>query len=103
MNNGTRKISIRLDSSLHDKLQELVKIHPHHSMTAVIEKLITAGLSDGSTAKAHIYLEAAVANLAAMLDLLSRDPRVKPEGVQLQSYIYGRLIEMIIDIAGVEE
>ncbi len=36
MTKVTRKISIRLDASLHDKLVKLAVIHPKRSMTAVI-------------------------------------------------------------------
>ncbi len=102
MTKVTRKISVRLDASLHDKLVKLVEIHPRRSMTAVIDKMITAGLSDGSTAKAHTYLEAAIANLAVILDLLGRDRDVEPEAPMLARYFYGILLEMTIDIEGVE-
>ena len=51
---GTCKISIRLDAGLHKKVQELVKIHPRRSLTAVIEQLIKAGLSESSAAGGRI-------------------------------------------------
>lgn len=101
MTNVTRKISIRLDADIHQQLRELVEIHPHRSMTDVIEKMITAGLSIGSTAKARSYLEAAVANLAVILDLLRRDRSSDPEAVILARHFYGILLEMIIEIEGV--
>ena len=102
MTKVTRKISLRLDARLHDRLQELVQLHPHRSMTAVIDKMLAAGLSDGSTTKAHAYLEAAVVNLAVIFDLLRRDLHVDPEAVMLAKRFYGILLEMTIDIEGVE-
>lgn len=102
MTEATRKISMRLDARLHDKLQELVKISPHRSMTAVIEKMIVAGLSDASTVRPRVYLEAVVANLAAIFDLLLRDRNLEPEALTLATHFYGILLEMTIVIDGVE-
>ena len=78
---STCKISIRLDAGLHEKMQALAKVHPRRSMTAVIERLIIGGLSENSAAEAHIYVEAAVANLAVMLNLLLRLHKVDPDDV----------------------
>ena len=103
MTTATQKISIRLDARLHDKLKRLVDNHPRHSMTAVIDELITAGLSGSSTAEAHVYLEAAVANLAVMLELLRPHRKVDPEAFSLVSHSYGMLLELIIEIEGVEQ
>ena len=102
MTKSTRKISIRLDARLHDKLQELVDDHSSRSMTAVIDKIITAGLSDGSTARAHAFLEAAVANLAVILGLLRADGNADPEAMKLVGHFYGILLEMTTAIDGVE-
>ena len=103
MSKATNKISVRLDARLYEKLTRLVNNHPRRSMTAVIDELITAGLSGGSSAEAHVYLEAAVANLAVMLDLLRPHHTVDPEAFTLVSDFYGILLEMIIDIEGVEQ
>ena len=103
MTTATQKISVRLDARLHDKLKELVNNHPRRSMTAMVDKLLTAGLSGSSTAEAHVYLEAAVANLAVMLELLRPHRIVDPEAFTLVSHFYGILLEMIIDIEGVEQ
>lgn len=102
MTKVTRKISVRLDADLHDKLQELVEIDPHGSMTAVIEKMIVAGLSDCSTVTAHAYLEAAIANLAVILELLRRDGAADPEADKLARHFFGLLLELTIDIDGIE-
>lgn len=102
MTTDTRKISIRLDGPLYGKLRDLADIHPHRSMTAVIDKMIVAGMSDRSTAKAHAYLEAAIANLAVIFDLLRRDSHVDPEAVRLARHFYGLLLELTIEIDGVE-
>lgn len=102
MTKVTRKISIRLDASLHDKLQELAKVHPGRSMTTVIEKMVTAGLSDATTAVPQVYLEAAIANLAVIINLLRRVHHVDPEALELAGHFYGILLELTIAIQGVE-
>ena len=103
MTTATQKISVRLDARLHEKLKRLVSNHARRSMTAVIDELISAGLSGGSTAEAHVYLEAAVANLAVMLELLRPQQSMDPEAFTLVSHFYGMLLEMIIDIEGIEQ
>jgi len=71
-------------------------------MTAVIDQMITTGLSPSSTFLPHIYLQAAVANLAAILTLLRLDGRVEADDLALARHFYGLLLEMTIDIEGVE-
>lgn len=102
MTNGTDKISIRLDASLHEKVLKLVEVHPRRSKTAVFEELIKVGLSNSSPADTHIYLEAAVANLAVMLNLLLRQHKIHPDDVLLVRHFYGMLLEKIIELDGVE-
>jgi len=99
---GTRKISVRLDADLHDTLQKLVEAHPRQSKSAVIEQMIAAGLTKSPIAEARIYLEGAVANLAVILELLRRDREPKAEAIKLVQHFYGVLLEMVIDIEGVE-
>lgn len=102
MTKGTRKISVRLDADLYDKVQKLAGGHPHRSISAVIEQTIVAGLSPSSTAEARIFLEGAVANLAVILELFRRNRDLGPEMVALVNHFYGRLLEMLIIIEGVE-
>lgn len=102
MTKGTCKISIRLDAGLHEKMLELVKVHPRRSKTSVIEQLIKAGLSESSAAEGRIYMEAAVANLAVMLNLLLRQHKIDPDDVLLVRHFYGMLLEKTISIDGVE-
>lgn len=103
MTKGTCKISIRLDAGLHEKMMELAKVHPRRSLTAVIEQLIKSGLSESSAAEARIYVEAAVANLGVMLNLLLRQHKIDPDDVLLVRHFYGMLLEKTIDIDGVEQ
>jgi hypothetical protein len=100
---GTRKISIRLDASLYAELEKLATISPSRSMTAVVDDILKSSLLPSSTTKARAYLGSAVANLAVMLELLGRDQRVQPKDIMLISDIYGMLLEMLINVDGVEE
>lgn len=102
MTKATRKISVRLDAKLHKKIQGLVDFHPKRSMSAVFEQMITSALSKTSTAEARIYLLGAVARLGATLDLMGGDVLAKPETVVLLKHFYGLLLELAIDIDGVE-
>lgn len=102
MTKGTCKISIRLDATVHDKVLKLVEVHPRRSLTAVIEQLIKSGLSESSAAEARIYVEAAVANLAVMLNLLLRQHKVDSDDVLLVRHFYGMLLEKMIELDGVE-
>lgn len=102
MTKSTRKISIRLDASLHDQLRSLADIHSNGSLTGIIEKVIVAGLSNGSTAKSHTYLEAAVANLAVVLDQLRTGSAADIKAIEQIRYFYGILLELTIAIEGVE-
>lgn len=102
MTKDTHKISVRLDAELHKKMQGLVKFHPKRSLSAVVEQMITSALSRTSTAEARILLLGAVANMGTTLDLLSRDRPAEPEALVLLKHFYARLLELAIDIEGVE-
>ena len=99
---GTRKISIRLDAALYVKLEKLAKISPPRSLTEVVDDILNKALSPRSATDARAYLRSAVANLAVMLELLDRTQRGQPENMMLISDIYSMLLEMLIDIEGVE-
>ena len=47
-------------------------------------------------------MEAAVANLAVMINLLLRQHKIDPDDVLLVRHFYGMLLEKTIDIDGVE-
>lgn len=103
MSKATQKISVRLDARLHDKVKRLVDNHPRRSMTRVIDELLTAGLSGSATAEAHAYLQAAVANLAVMLELLRPHRKVEPDAFNSVSHSYSMLLELLVHIEGVEQ
>ncbi len=102
MTSGTRKISVRLDADLYAQLQRLVNVHPQRSLSAVIGQAITGGLSKSSFVETRAYLEGAVANLAVILELLSGDVPKEDETAELLKHFYGLLLEMAINIDGVE-
>ena len=99
---GTRRISIRLDASLYAELEKLATISPPRSMTAVVDDILKNALLPSSATKARAYLRSAIANLAVMLELLSRGQRGQHEDMMLISDVYSMLLEMLIDIEGVE-
>lgn len=97
------KISLRLDARLHAQAAELVAQHPNASLSKILNDAIADSLSDCSTFKARVLLEAAVANLAAILSELQDIEQADLARMERVRHHYGKLLELLIDIDGVEQ